>query len=284
MAGNAVTNNFMLGSATLMLGPVAKTNGGTIEGGVHALDQSHSLGLVKNVTLETSRESIELTQGIKQDVVATAVTAAPATFSAELFEYSHKNLNYALGIAAQDTKEVKLIGDFTVAAFNPTYDDVAGTTDLNVLFNAAITGLTANDYIVIKAKDTGARVIGEGEHFIARYVSGDDATNIVVRGNYEAMGLVTGDYEVFLVNMLPVGIDDKTTYYAMKIVGELFDGTTVVIECPKVDMTSGLNLAFGSDNFASMPVNGRLMKLVESDVEYMEFGREKARISFVEAD
>lgn len=90
MAGEAQTSSFVLGTATVMVGPRANMFEFTPE--------DHSLGLVKNFTLTAEPGYTDLTQGVRNTVVYSVQTSFPVKCTMEVFEFTSKNLMYGLGL------------------------------------------------------------------------------------------------------------------------------------------------------------------------------------------
>lgn len=99
MAGEAKTTAFNIGTATVMIGPtedVEKLN-----------PKDHSIGLVKNFTTSSTDQYTDLTQGIQNDIVWSEKTGSDTTTTMEVYEYTSKNLAYALGLSATKMVESK---------------------------------------------------------------------------------------------------------------------------------------------------------------------------------
>lgn len=98
MAGEAKTNAFNIGTATVMLASLG-TNPETLT------PEKHSIGLVKNFTVSSTDQYTDLTQGIQNDIVWSEKTGSEITASMEVYEYTASNLAYALGISGSDMVE-----------------------------------------------------------------------------------------------------------------------------------------------------------------------------------
>ena len=98
MAGEAKTNAFNIGTATVMLASLG-TNPETLT------PEKHSIGLVKNFTVSSTDQYTDLTQGIQNDIVWSEKTGSEITASMEVYEYTASNLAYALGISGSNMVE-----------------------------------------------------------------------------------------------------------------------------------------------------------------------------------
>lgn len=90
MAGEARTTNFMLGTAEVMIGPRDKL--------FELTPELNSVGLVKNFVCEATKEQVELGQGIQNTLVHIRSTGSTARASCEVYEFTSKNLAYALSL------------------------------------------------------------------------------------------------------------------------------------------------------------------------------------------
>lgn len=96
-AGSAKTEMFNLGAATVMIGPKEKV--------LDLTPEEHSIGLVKNFTFTSSAQNLELTQGVRNTVVYSVRTGMDNSISMEVYEYTAKNLAYALGLEGYELVE-----------------------------------------------------------------------------------------------------------------------------------------------------------------------------------
>ena len=95
MPGLATSDEFFLSTATVMIGPQADL--------MELNVAEHSLGLVKNFSMQSDPTLVELTQGIRNQRVATMVTGTGLKTSWEMYEYTAENLAYAAGLDATGT-------------------------------------------------------------------------------------------------------------------------------------------------------------------------------------
>lgn len=90
MAGEAQTSSFVLGTATVMVGPRADV--------FKLTPDEHSIGLVKNFTLTAEPSYLDLTQGVRNTIVYSVMTGFPVRATMEVYEFTSKNLMYGLGL------------------------------------------------------------------------------------------------------------------------------------------------------------------------------------------
>lgn len=248
MAGEALTNKFMLGSATLMLGPV---------GEVFDLNTSeHSVGMVKNVTTKSTPGFVELTQGVKNTVVYSVMNSNKVMVSAEVYEYTSRNMAYSLGLDGSSltpTTVSTTVG--TAMALS------SGVTD-DALLCATTTGFTAGDYVMVQ-------VGNDDQVFARKVVSVETGVSITVNTGLP-VALPVGT-TIKKANVVGIGSKADQPFLSAKIVGTLADGSEVAILIPKVRITSGISLAFKTDNYDNIPLELTVYDLVSTDADYAAF-------------
>lgn len=242
MAGEAKTTALMLGTATVMLGdPVDLFD---------FAPSTHSIGLVKNFNLTVDQSYTELTQGVQNQVVFSVKTGNKVMATMEAYEYTGKNLTYALGMEGFSAA-AEVTASTTVVS--------ATTTALTVVSGA---GIVAGDYIKIQ---TGTN----DQVFVRKVVSNiADVITVAALPSVPAAGAT-----VAKMNVIPLSPASSCndTFVAAKIVGTLADCSEVVILLPKVKVTKGFNLAFNSNDFQNMPLELTVYDLLESDEHYTAF-------------
>lgn len=256
MAGTAKTSQFVLSTATVMLGPVAD---------LHKLTPAtHSIGLVKNFTYTEDPEFKELTQGLNNDVVMSVKTGSGARAAMEVYEYTARNLAYAAGL------------DGSVVAYDPLtalFTTSAAPTGTTVTLSAAPTGLTAGDYIFIQGGYDDLVHIGK----IASI-----ATNTITLATTHAIpaGMTfPAASRVGKVLEISAGVDTLQATMAAKVTAIMPDThLPVVLLFPKVKITRGLSVSFSSDNFSNMPFEFTPYASVMADPHYAEFGPRKFKM------
>lgn len=242
MAGEAKTTALMLGTATVMLGdPVDLFD---------FAPSTHSIGLVKNFNLTVDQSYTELTQGVQNQVVFSVKTGNKVMATMEAYEYTGKNLTYALGMEGFSAA-AEVTASTTVVS--------ATTTALTVVSG---TGITAGDYIKIQ---TGTN----DQVFVRKVVS--NITNVITVAALPSAPAAGAT--VAKMNVIPLSPTSSCndTFVAAKIVGTLADCSEVVILLPKVKVTKGFNLAFNSNDFQNMPLELTVYDLLESDEHYAAF-------------
>lgn len=251
MAGEAKSNKFMLGTATVMIGPQSDL--------FNLNPEEHSIGLVKNFTMSGQPSYTELTQGVKNSVVYSVMTGNPITATMEVYEHTAKNLAYGLGIdgSAFDPTTVNTTTNADVAS------NVAGT---KIIPCAAVTGFLVNDWIQVLPAGVTDKVL------VAKIKSIDSTAKTITIQDEQSFdyALAIGSI-VKKVNVVGIGSKSDQPFLAAKVVGNLADGTPVALLIPKVRITGGFTLAFKSDSFGNLPYKFQPYDLTEADPFYQTF-------------
>lgn len=242
MAGEAITGRFMLGSATIMLGAMAN---------LQDLGVAESLGLAKNVTLKSTPKFTDLTQGVKNSQVASVMTGNDLEVSGELYEYTSENLAYALGLDGSTYTQTAV--STTLTAQTALLSDVLAVT--------SATGITAGKWLSV-------HVNALDQIFIRKVVS-VATLNVTVSSDFPVV--IPSGATVRVVNMVPAGSKADQPYLAGKIVGQIADGSWMTILLAKVRVTSGISVAFKTDNFDNIPFTLTCYDLVSTDANLALF-------------
>ncbi len=250
MAGEAKTDAFMLGTATIMLGPMAD---------LMQLGVDQSIGLVKNVTPKSTPGFTDLTQGVKNTLVYSVMTSNEVMIDGEMYEYTGKNLAYSLGLDGSDVEPVSVEGTVKTALAAPTPPAVTALT--LVLQTGEGADFTAGDTIFVQ--------VGSQDQVFPRKVVSISTDTLTV--DYGFPVAIPLNSKVSKVNVTPVGSTADQPYLACKIVGTLANGDEVVMLIPKVRVTSGISLAFKTDKFDFIPLQLKVYDLVSTDPFYTYF-------------
>jgi hypothetical protein len=137
-AGSAKTESFNLGAATVMIGPK--------EDVLDFTPEKHSIGLVKNFTFSSSDQYLDLTQGIRNTVVYSVKNGSDITASMEVYEYTPRNLAYALGLEG-----FELVEGADLALKEAVNGDMS-TTEIKVTAasDSSASDFLQDDYVVIQ--------------------------------------------------------------------------------------------------------------------------------------
>lgn len=252
MPGTAKTNDFMLGTATVMIGDLAD---------LYDLNPTdHSVGLVKNFVMTSEPTYTELTQGVKNTIVASVMTQNPVRCTMEAYEFTAKNMAYALGIEGASD----ITANTVVTAVNGAVTGGPAVFTVNV---DSAAGITVGSYIMI--------MVDNEDNFIVRKVT-TIATNTLTVS--KALPSIPDNAVVRKVNMIEVGSKDDQPYYSAKVAGKLASGEEIVLLIPKIRIVRGFNLAFKSDDFGNLPIELTVYDLVSTDSFFADFGGASAQI------
>lgn len=247
MAGEARSEAFMLGTATVMLGLPADL--------LNMTPATHSIGLVKNFVLNADASFTELTQGVKNQVVFSVKTGNKIMAQMEAYEYTAKNLSYALGL------EGSTAGDTITTSTSVVTDNANTTTSFKLVSSAS---LSVGDYISLQ--------VGTQDNVLVRKISAIASPVITV--DIALPTVPAAGTTVTKQNVVPLGSNDDGQILAACIVGTIADGTEVTVWLPKIKVTKGFSLAFQTDNFQNMPLEFSVYDLVATDEHYARFTAE----------
>jgi len=258
MPGLAKTSQFLLATATIMVGPQAD---------VFALtSDDHSIGLVKNVQAQAQPRYTELMQGVTNQTVYSVNTEMPVTVSAEVYEYTARNLAYAAGIEASG------------AGYDPntlTFDIDANVTDASVSLVvdqvADLDEIVLGDWLLLSQ--------GEGSDNIWAFKAGTvtPATQTVAFAAGfappDGMTFTAGVAKLYKVHGIGIGTQATAGHVGVKVVGILpEENEPVTLIYPKCRITNGLSLAFQTENFSNMPFEFKPYALLPTDPFYSALG------------
>ena len=249
MAGEAKTSAFMLGTATVMIG--AQSDLFTLA------PDTHSIGLVKNFTMTSEPGYTELTQGVKNQIVYSVMTSNVVKAQMEVYEYTSKNISYALGLNGS-----ALAGQTTATTLSAAYSSGTSIT----VTSAA--GLVVGDYIQIQE--------GTDDKTFFRKIT-TVASNVLTLNAAIPVAIANGS-AVRKVNAIDIGSKTEQPFLSAKIVGSLADGTEIAIMIPKLRVTNGFTMGFVTDNYGNLPFEFTVYDLVSTDPNYSEFQGVQAKL------
>lgn len=251
MPGLAITDNFMLGTAELMIGAQADL--------LNFTPSTHGLGLVKNVAVTNDPTYTELTQGVTNDIVASVKTNNTIGVTAEIYEYTTQNVAHGLGLAGTyAANTVTSLVDTTVSS-GVTFDVSTGDG----------TNFTDGDYVFLK---TGTA----DEDLIIRQIVSIAVDTITVNAAFTTS--VPAGSVVSVVSALEIGTKAAQPYLALAVQGELVNtGKMAIFQFGKVRITKGFNFNFVSDNFSNLPFEFTIYDLVASDPNKAYFGTARGK-------
>lgn len=257
MAGEAKTNAFMLGTATVMLGDRVDLFDFT--------PANHSIGLVKNFNLTVDQSYTDLGQGLTNQTVFSVKTGSKIMATMEAYEYTGKNLTYALGMEGFNAGDAITASSSIIGTPTPT------TTGFTM--SGALAGLVVGDYIKIQT--------GNNDQVLVRKVA--TITGAALTFVDPLPAIPAEGATVSKMNVIPLGSSTacEDTFVAAKIVGTLADCSEVVLLLPKVKITKGFNMAFNSNDFQNLPLELTVYDLLADDAHYAafaEFGNASAML------
>lgn len=250
MAGEAKSNAFMLGAATVMIGAPADL--------FDLNPADHSIGLVKGFTLTSEPGYTDLTQGVKNTLAYSVMTSNSVRAQMEVYEYTSKNLTYALGLNGATVSAQTTVSTAAVAI---------NALDTDVTVEAGDgSGFSVGDWIMIQE--------GTGDKVYTRKLTGV-VTDTLSFDEALPKAMVAGS-TVRLMNAIGVGSKDEQPFLAAKIVGTLANGDEMTVLIPKMRITNGFTLGFQTDNYGNLPFEFTVFDLVASDPNYSKFDNNQA--------
>lgn len=250
MAGEAKSIDFLVGTATIMLGAQADLR--------DFRPESHSIGLVKNVKLMAEASYIELTQGIRNSVVHSIKTGEPVRASSEVYEFNASNWAYALGFNGYSVSQTELETTVTTAVTSSP----SGTDTFDVVATA---GYTVGDYVMVQ--------VGYDDTVIPRKIIATTATTMQFDAPIKNVAVPIG-VKVRRCLVVPVGRKSEQPFLAAKIVGTMADGREIAIEIPKLRVTKGFDITFQTSDYANMSFEYTVYDQIPSDPQYLRFKNE----------
>ncbi len=257
MAGEARTQEFNFSNATVMIGPMADV--------MNLTPEAHSIGLVRNINVTNNVTKTNLNQGIQNVLVHSTITGLETLANMEIYEYTPKNMAYALGLE---------VDGYNLYPNHELDADVTGD------------GLTTDSIVITAAKDlssdypVGSWVLIRNSTldqsdlaFLAKvssrvYDAGYDTLTVEldrvlpVGFNFKAGDIVCRQ------NQIPVGKKESQEYYGMKITAELPEKGNMVMIIPKVQIREGFQIGLITDNYSNMPAVFECFEQVPTDPMY----------------
>lgn len=250
MAGEAITTEFMLGTAAVMLGSMTNLYDFT--------PVNNSLGLVKSVKLTVNPTFVELAQGLRNQVVYSVKTQNVSKITFDLYEYTGRNLAYALGLASSDYSIVTPVISLTTA--------IAAISATSVIVTSG-TGFTVGSWVMIT--DNAA----VPARTVARLISAI-VTNTLSFVRPLPAAFASGS-EVRQPKNLAFGASATQPYLGCKVAGLTAEGNPVQFMFGKVRVTSDFTLGFQTNDYASVPMELSVYDLVSTDANYADFSAQQ---------
>ena len=260
MAGEAKSDNFMLGVATVMIGPSAELFDLTPE--------KHSIGLVKNFQMQSDPQYTDLTQGVRNTRVFSVMTNNTVTASMEVYEYTARNIAYGLGLDGSGKQKVD-----ATAKLDAEVD--GSTTPVNsITIDAMPQDSEGNDAI---AEGTYIMISANNDDFtLVRKVTAVAAMDLTL--DKEIKVTLPAGATVYVVNAVKVGGKENQPFFGAKVVGKLANGKLMSLLLPKVRITNGFNLQFSSQDYGNLPFEFDIYDLVPTDNHYVDFDGAQAKV------
>jgi len=225
------SKKFLIGTAELRVGQMSSAL---------KLLQTHSVGLVDNVNVTVSQESVDLEGGFPKQLIDSAIVRQTSEISATLREYSRRNLRMMLGEGVSGT---------TVTDISSTVNTTAAAAATSVtLATGGATGMVAGDLLV-------SYKLGAPENVqIVRILSIAVDVLTLDADTPLLFEVVSGD-PVFLARPVAIGAVSQTNYMAVSVLQkENSTGRPIVWNFWKASISGNLDYASNAEDFASSTV------------------------------
>lgn len=244
--GSAIGNGFVLNEATLMIGPLGSA--------LDLTEDEHSVGLFKNLAVANDKTFQPLTQGTTQEIVHQVATANNWTISGNGYEYNPRTIMYALGQAGFSADPTAPRPRYVVSVPSAVGEDSITVTEP--------TGLLAGDWVVLYSK------LGNNDGLA--YKVKTVAAGVITFDRDLVVAVAVGDELIksTLINTNDPDVCSGVSYYSAKIVSADVNCNPIVLVAPKVQITSGLNLAFGTADYSNMAYQLTPMALTRQDAGF----------------
>lgn len=247
---NIQTPAFMLSSATLMIAPAFTTD-------VFALTPAlHSVGMVREISVNVDSSLIELKNGIAQALVESRRTGVSATITGTVFEMTAKNLMIASAIDPSGAVVVKrgvLTTALSAAAASVVYnsDPVPGQATSGV---TAVGDVPSGSTIIIQRP--GSEIDYVFPTISSGVTTGVGPWTTPIAGSYAIPAGMTFPIGSRIWILTPVAVADTTAdaLFGVKITGTLssYDRPVTAV-FPKCRIAKGFNLSYAESDYGSMP-------------------------------
>lgn len=243
--GDAQTSRFVITPAEFRIGPMTEAN---------KLLPSNSVGLLNSATVTFNVESVDLEGGLPKVLYDTAVTSQPGTIAAEMREYSARNISLLLGYTPSTyvaDRKTTLAADVTAAATEITVAAGAGADynpgDLIGLYPAEPQDVAKISYCLVESIAVDVITLDSNTPTLFAY-SG-----------------TTSPANVFAAEPVPIGAVTATNYFAAQVLGNRRDGQPMGFMFWKCAISSGLEMAFSSDDFGTTPGEFKILQPSAAD-------------------
>lgn len=248
--GSPRTNKFKIGTAEVRVGPLSLAG---------QLTQAHSIGLLDNVTVEVTQESLDLEGGFPKVPVDTAIVKQSAAVNATLREYSRRNLRLMMGAGVEATGPVGVSSLLTA-------DETSGAVALDVTAGTG-TNFVVGSLVVIYSllapeKVSVCLVTAVAANIVT--LSADTPTLFDYSGT-------TNDAVIFTANPVSIGNITNANYVSVQVLQqERATGRPIGYNFWKAAISSGLSDGSNADDFASTELGLKI--LVPAASEYAVSG------------
>lgn len=240
--GSPITSKFSIGTAELRVGPLSSAN---------KLLEAHSVGLIDAASLNVDQEAAQLEGGFPRKLVDTAIIRQSSSITANLREYSRRNLNLLVGNG---------VDGVAPSAFSTTLGSTesAGSTVFDVPTGKGAS-FTAGDMLTIYPT-------GEPHKVSVCRVASIATDSITLDSGTPLLFDYAIGAPIFLSRPIAIGAVTHTNYFAVMLIQkENSTGRPLVYSFWKGAIASGLRLETNAEAFASTELQINLLEPSAAD-------------------
>lgn len=229
--GSPKTNLFEIGTAEVRIGPMSLAN---------KLTQAYTVGLIDDVTVEISQDSVDLEGNFPRRTVDSAIVRQNATITCNAREYSRRNMKVMIGEGIDAVPPVDYV---TTLVTNET----AGSVEFDVAA-AAGANFAAGDIIVVYTD-------GHPELVSVVRVSSVATDTITLDSGTPLLHDYNGTVDtvrVFQARPVAIGNNQSTNYFTVSVISKNRgkSGRPRIWNFWKASVASGLTFTTNAEDFA----------------------------------
>lgn len=252
--GTAKSNAFVLQNATIMLGELGQ--------GEDLVPEEHSIGLFKEAATNIERNFTDLAQGVRNSIVHSELTSEKISLTGKGYEFSSKQIAYALGYDGSLVQTTLKTGTVSAAAtLNATELTVSSTQNSWGVGDYAIISPAGDEDAGLIAMVTAVAVTGAAGAFSV----------VLTLDRPMKMPIPVGS-KVQTSNLHYAGGDTyENVFKSLKSTSRDVHGRPMCFVMPKVKVTSSFMMAFTSSDYASIPFTFQSYAMTPDEPGYAQY-------------
>lgn len=268
-------NAFMLSSATVMLAPAFTTD-------VYSLiPATHSIGMVKEVSVSVDSSEITLQNGVANATVDTKKSNVAPMISMTVFEFTAQNAAYAGGLAGA-TGGIKR-GVLTTALAAEAVSMSIASDPVPGEASSAITGIAdipSGSTLLLQRPNGEVDYVFPTKSTGVATGTGQGPFTVPIADAYKIPLGVTFPVgtKVYVLPAVPIGDINSDDLFCAKITGTLSNyDRPVTVVFPKLKIINGFNISFTESEYGGMPwqLKPLLMSSTEASGRLADIGSKR---------